>query len=241
MREPPGKSQDETAAGKAEEAAAESLPSAALLGFSGGMLDAFLYLTHDKVFAGAMTGNGVLLGIAFLSGNGGQILHHAYPLLAFVVGVWMAELLQERVKHHAVTIALGCEMAGVLVASFLPPRFPGDLFVFLLAMLAAFQVSSVRKTDQQSYNSTFITGNLRNAVVGVYELMEPAKRAAGLRQTRALGLVICSFLFGAMVSAVLTPRMGDHTLWVVFAALLGVFVPALRRTIRRNGTAPAAG
>ena len=213
---------------RTEQDAAGSLPAAALLAFSGGLLDAFLYLTHDKVFAGAMTGNAVLWGISMLSGHRGQVLHHGNPLLAFVCGVFAAEMLHERVKQHAIPLALGCEMAGVLAASLLPPGFPGDLFVFLLVFLAAFQVSSVRKAGQQSYNSTFITGNMRNAVVGLYELLDPAKRAAGWRQTRALGVVVVSFLVGAVASAVLAGRLANHTLWLSFAALLGVLVLALR-------------
>ena len=215
----------------AEKTAAGSLFSAALLAFAGGTLDVFLYLTHDKVFAGAMTGNAVLCGIALLSRKSGLALHHLNPLLAFVFGVWVAEMVQERVKPHAVTLALGCELAGLLVASFLPRNFPGDVFVFLIAFLAAFQVSSFRKTDQQSYNSTFITGNTRNAVIGLYGLLDPEKRDKGLRQARALGVVIFSFLVGAVVSAALAVRMGNHTLWLAGAAVLVVFVFALRRWV----------
>ena len=213
---------------RAEQEAAGSLLSAGLLALTGGMLDAFLYLTHDKVFAGAMTGNAVLCGIALLSHKSGEVWHHLTPLLAFVCGVWLAELLRERVRDHAVRLALGCEMAGVLLASFLPQAFPGDLFVFLLAFLSAFQVSSFRKTDQQSYNSTFITGNLRNAVVGLCEVLDPKKCAAGLQQSRILGMVVLSFLVGAVLSALLTPHLANHTLLLPFAALLCVLLLVLR-------------
>ena len=220
-----------SAESKAEASAAGTLFSAALLALAGGTLDAFLYLTHDKVFAGAMTGNAVLWGIALIGGNGSEALHHFYPLLAFVCGVWTAEFLHARVKEHAVTVALGCEMAGVLAAGFLPPGFPSDAFVFLLAFLSAFQVSSFRKTDEQSYNSTFITGNMRTAAVGLYGLLKPEKRSEGLRQARALGLVIASFLAGAALSARLVSRLGSRTLLVPFAALLVVFALAVRRAV----------
>ena len=53
-----------------------------LLAFAGGTLDAFLYLVHGKVFAGAMTGNAVLCGIAILGRNGPDILHDALPIAA---------------------------------------------------------------------------------------------------------------------------------------------------------------
>ena len=63
-------------AGEAEKRVADSLTSGMLLAFVGGSLDAFLYLNHGHVFAGAMTGNAVLCGIALLSGNKGNAVHH---------------------------------------------------------------------------------------------------------------------------------------------------------------------
>ena len=213
-----------------EQRAAGSQSSAMLLGFVGGSLDAFLYLNHGRVFAGAMTGNAVLCGIALLSHNGMNALHHALPIVAFVCGVWLAEALAKRLKHHATTVGLGCEMAGLLLASFLPAGFPDPLFVLWIAFLAAYQIASFRKVDRYSYNSTFITGDLRTTVVGLYEALDPAKRADGLRQARSIGLVVLSFIGGAVASGVSAPRLGNRTLWVPAAALMIVFINALRRS-----------
>jgi hypothetical protein len=41
----------------------DSLSAGALFAFTGGSLDAFLYLNHGHVFAGVMTGNAVLWGV----------------------------------------------------------------------------------------------------------------------------------------------------------------------------------
>ena len=210
---------------------AGSLPAAALLAFAGGALDAFLYLVHGKVFAGAMTGNAVLCGIAILGRNGPDMLHHALPLAAFLCGVWIAEVLQTRLKHHAVTAGLALETAGLLGASFLPPSFPDAVFVFLIALLAAFQIASFRTADSYSYNSTFITGDLRTMVVGLYRAASAATRADGLRQFRDLGAVIVCFLAGALVAAALARPHGNHTLWLPTVAVGTVFLVALRRSL----------
>jgi Na+/H+ antiporter NhaC len=50
-------------------AAEDSLPVAALLAASGGFLDAFTYIGQGHVFANAMTGNVVLLGVYAATGN----------------------------------------------------------------------------------------------------------------------------------------------------------------------------
>ncbi len=214
-----------------ERRATESLLAATLLAFAGGSLDAFLYLQHGRVFAGAMTGNAVLCGIALLGDDHSEALRHALPLLAFFCGVLLAEAVQDRMKYHAVTAGLACEIGGLILASFLPRSFPDLLFVPFIALLAAYQIASFRKADQYSYNSTFITGDLRTAVVGLYQALNPVTREKGLRQARELGLIIGSFLLGAVAGSMLAPRFGNRTLWAPVLALLLVFGIALRRSL----------
>ncbi len=207
---------------------ADTLLPAVLLASTGGCLDAFLYLSHGHVFAGAMTGNVVLLGLAALSHNPHDALQHTVPLVAFFLGVWAAELLQERLRPHAVTVGLLCEALGLVACTFAHPNFPDLVFVPLLSFLAAYQVSSFRKVDGFSYNSTFITGNLRTLVVGLFEARHPDHRAHGLRQARELGLVIFGFLLGAIAGALLAPRCGNRTLYLPAAVLLAVLALSLR-------------
>jgi uncharacterized membrane protein YoaK (UPF0700 family) len=159
--------------------AAGSLSSAILLALTGGSLDAFIYLNHGHVFAAAMTGNGVLLGVAILHHDWTQALHHLLPIFGFSLGVFLASLLDHRFKHHAVTLGLLCEISVLLSASFLPGQFPDGLFVPLIAIVAAYQVTSFRRADTYAYNSTFMTGNLRSAVDGLYAAFDPHQRADG--------------------------------------------------------------
>ncbi len=236
---PPGHAATDPAAGATpERQVAESLSAAMLLAFAGGTLDAFLYLEHGRVFAGAMTGNAVLCGIAILGRNGPDILHHALPLAAFLCGVLISEVLQARIKHHAVTLGLALETAGLLAASFLPLSFPDPVFIFLIALLAAFQIASFRTADAYTYNSTFITGDLRTFIVGLYKAFQPATRSEGLRQFRDLGGVIASFLVGALAAAALAHRHANHTLWLPALAVGLVFVMALNRSLEHSRQTP---
>src|SRR5580658_9977499 len=66
----------------------------ALLAAAGGFLDGFTYVGHGHVFANAMTGNVVLLGISCFSGSWRTALQLLPPILAFVVGVSVSEALQ---------------------------------------------------------------------------------------------------------------------------------------------------
>jgi uncharacterized membrane protein YoaK (UPF0700 family) len=211
-----------------ERRAADSLPSAALLAFTGGSLDAFLYLEHGKVFAGAMTGNGVLTGIAVLGHNWAEFTRHALPIVAFIVGFWIAKFLDTRVRH-GILIGLAAEILGLTAASFLPIGFPDNLFIPFICLLAAYQITTFRSVDEYSYNSTFMTGNLRTMLDGLYAAFDPAKRSQALRQARDLALVVSSFILGAVAGGVLAPRAHNHTLWLPITALFLVLCLALYR------------
>jgi uncharacterized membrane protein YoaK (UPF0700 family) len=203
--------------------AAGSLSSAVLLALTGGSLDAFIYLNHGQVFAAAMTGNGVLLGVAIMHHNYLQALHHIAPLFGFSLGVFLATLLDHRLKHHAATVGLFCEISVLLTASFLPGHFPDLLFVPIIAIVAAFQITSFRRADTYAYNSTFMTGNIRSAVDGLYDAIDSTRRRDGLRKFRDLSAIILGFLIGAITGAILAPRFFNHTLWFISLPLIIVF------------------
>jgi uncharacterized membrane protein YoaK (UPF0700 family) len=198
----------------------ETLPPAVLLAFAGGSLDAFLYFAHNHVFAGAMTGNAVLAGIAMLSRDSQETWHHLLPIAAFLMGVWLAEVLQTRLQRHAVTVGLVLEAVGLTAAAFLPGNFPELIFAPAVALLAAFQVTSFRTVDSFSYNSTFITGNLREMVMGIHAALDAGKRKEGLRKARDLGLIALSFVAGAVSGAMLAARLHNRTLLLPVAVLL---------------------
>lgn len=209
--------------------AAGSLPSAILLALTGGSLDAFIYLNHGHVFAAAMTGNGVLLGVAILHHNYAQAARHLMPILGFVLGVFLALSLDAKLKHHAVLTGLLCEITVLLTASFLPGRFPDILFVPIIAIVAAYQVTSFRRADTYAYNSTFITANLRSAVDGLYDALHPQHRREGLRKFFDLSVITLAFLAGAAVGAILSPRLLNHTLWVISVPLIAVMFTVIAR------------
>ena len=218
-----------TTSSPTEYRAVGSLPSAILLALTGGSLDAFIYLNHGHVFAAAMTGNGVLLGVAILHHDYLQAAHHLTAILGFLLGVFLANVLDSKLKHHAVTTGLLCEISVLLTASFLPGSFPDDLFVPIIAIVAAYQVTSFRRADTYAYNSTFITGNLRSAVDGLYDALNPHHRKAGLRKFRDLSAIILAFLTGAAIGAILSPHLYNHTLWLISLPLFAVLTLVLIR------------
>ena len=107
----------------------ESFRATAMLAVAGGFLDAYTYLCRGQVFANAQTGNMVLLAVRLAEGSWAQAFHYLMPILAFALGVLVAEVVRRNSRHagrfHWRHTVLLVEMA-VLVAAALVRRWaPG--------------------------------------------------------------------------------------------------------------------
>ncbi len=217
-----------------ESRAAQSFPAALLLSFTGGFLDAFLYVAHGHVFAGALTGNVILAGIALLSHNTRDITLHVLPILGFIAGICLAFFTGIRLRHHVVLVALVAESVGLFVASFQPATFPDSLFILLLSGLAGYQVGSFRKVDSFLYNATFITGSIVRAVESFHALEFGIQREESIRGLRDLGSIVVLFAVGVVAAVLLAVRIGNHALLVPMAAVLGVLAMAIFGDLRHQ-------
>lgn len=73
----------------------EAFRNCIFLALSGGFQDAYTYFTRDGVFANAQTGNVVLMSTNFMTGKWGEGLKYLFPILAFALGVLVADLIQK--------------------------------------------------------------------------------------------------------------------------------------------------
>lgn len=213
-----------------------SLETAALLTLSGSFLDAFTYVGHGHVFANAMTGNVVLLGVFGAAGQWPQAWRHLPPIVAFLCGVFAAHLIARPsprpLLRHPGLACLLLEILFLCGAAWLPKDFPDIGLVLGLSFVAAMQNSSFPTVATWSYNSVMTTGNLRRFADGLYLALQPGQRREGLQQAKAFGTVCAHFLLGAIAGAACTPRMGNIAL-LLPAALLAVVLLRIRRGLRR--------
>jgi uncharacterized membrane protein YoaK (UPF0700 family) len=205
----------------------DSLSAAALFAFTGGSLDAFLYLNHGHVFAGVMTGNAVLWGVSVSNHSVGGPTHYALPLLAYVCGILLIAIFQRYVTERPARYALCVVIAGLFVMSLMPPSFPEGTYVFVVTLLTGFMVGISRRVHAYSYNATVLTGSLRDATTSLYQALNPAARSAKLEESRALWLVMLSLVAGAIGGGLLGKHVGNHALWLPIFMLLLVLVMVL--------------
>jgi uncharacterized membrane protein YoaK (UPF0700 family) len=201
----------------------DTLISATLLAATGGLLDAVVYTLHGHVFANAMTGNVILLGVTAFSRDWMQALRHLAPICAFLIGVVASRYLRILPQFYASLAVLSLEMLVLLTAGFLHPSFPEMAFTAIIAFVSAFQVSTFRVVGRFTYNSTFITGNLRQAAESlVNQFIDPDldQRHREAAKSRKLFTICLCFLAGALLGAWGGPHFGDRTLWFAEPFLL---------------------
>jgi uncharacterized membrane protein YoaK (UPF0700 family) len=221
----------------------DTILGACLLASTGGMLDVIVYLNHGHVFACAMTGNVVFMGIAALQHDWLQVARHVSLLAAFSVGVFASMFLRSR---HAILTSLTLEILALTLAGALPNDFSPVFFAAFIALFASLQSATFRHVNHSSYNSTFITGNLRTAIEGACLQIFPGSKdpndtvtpeEKGRAQVHELGFVCLAFFFGALFGAWCAPRFANHSFWFVLPALTA----ALILTIRNQRKVPQPG
>lgn len=204
----------------------DSLMLAVVLTLAGGLQDAYSYNCRGHVFANAQTGNVVLLGQNLAMGEWKSAVRYLMPLLAFVGGVYVAELIHYRCKQsqrlHWRQIVLMTELLFLILAGLMPEQW--DMFAnMLLSFSCAMQVNAFRKFRGMPSATTMCIGNMRSAteLLCRYHITGNAKeRQASIYYYSIIGI----FALGAAVGSILCRVMGRHTIWVAAGLMLVGFV-----------------
>ena len=204
----------------------EAFITSVFLALSGGFQDAYTYFTRDGVFSNAQTGNVVLMSQHFMMGEWSEGLRYLFPLLAFAVGVFVAERIQGSFKYarklHWRQSVLLCEMAILVFVGFLPENLNMAATV-LVSFSCAMQVQTFRKVGGYSYASTMCIGNLRSGTAA-FSLYLREKRPEQIRQALYYFGIILFFAVGAGIGGNLSVRYGFHVIWISGGLLLISFL-----------------
>ena len=212
----------------------EAFITSVFLALSGGFQDVYTYFTRDGVFSNAQTGNVVLMSQHFMMGEWSEGLRYLFPLLAFAVGVFVAERIQGSFKYarklHWRQSVLLCEMAILVFVGFLPENLNMAATV-LVSFSCAMQVQTFRKVGGYSYASTMCIGNLRSGTAA-FSLYLREKRPEQIRQALYYFGIILFFAVGAGIGGNLSVRYGFHVIWISGGLLLISFLLMFLEKIR---------
>lgn len=200
----------------------ESVFVAVFLSLSGGFQDAYTFYCRDEVFANAQTGNMVLMGKNFATGNFEMGLQYLLPVLAFAAGVYIAERIRRQCKHyekiHWRQLIVVMEILILFGVGWMPQGLNLGANM-LVSFVCAMQVQSFRKVKGNAYASTMCIGNLRTAtdMLSSYHVTKDKRlRNKSLLYYGFIGV----FIVGAAIGGVLTELLKERAIWISCGLLL---------------------
>jgi uncharacterized membrane protein YoaK (UPF0700 family) len=194
---------------------------ACLLAIVAGFADAVGFLAFNA-FAGAMTGNTVLLGIALATDKLAQAAQSAVIIAAFLVGVAASAVLRRSVSLAAILVI---EMAAIVVAALVSPPVAAAVLAFAMGL----QNAAMTRFAGTSLNTVFLTGNLQ-------KLVETLLRRNERPTSEGVAVALLSRLWLAyLVGVVLGALAWKATAYPLLFAVLPLPVVLLRRAAWRIG------
>ena len=198
----------------------ETVPVALLLAFAGGYLDAYTWIIHG-VMANAQTANLVLLWVYGSIGEWTTALHFVPPIVAFAVGIVVASWLRRAARGRANAIGTLLEILLLLIIAILHNRLPDLAGTLGISFVAAVQSAAFTRVEGVPYSSVMITGNMRQAIEGVFAL---ASGDGALRPPGIFAMLCITFGLGAAVGAFATKQIPNLALGIPVIALLLVLL-----------------
>ena len=194
---------------------------ASVLSIVAGYADTLGYLSFGA-FAGLMTGNTVLLGIALASGKLTQAQHNFLIIVAFLSGVGASVLLRRAGVRLYWLLTL--EAAALVAAAFLPATAGAPV----LALGMGLQNAAATRFAGATLNTVFLTGDLQKltqALVARFARARSPESSAGIH---VLALVYICYLAGALLGATAYALVPRPLLWGVLLLPLALLRPGVR-------------
>ena len=208
---------------KREISSDNTVGQACLLAIVAGYADAVGFLAFNA-FAGAMTGNTVLLGIALAGNQLAAAAESAGIIAAFAVGVAASAVLRRYVPLAAL---LGIEAAAIVAAALVMPLVAAPVLAFAMGL----QNAAMTHFAGTSLNTVFLTGNLQKLVETL--LSRDARRARSASEGTTVALLSRMWV-AYLVGVVLGAAAQKWTAYPLLFAVLPLLAVLLRRTAWRR-------
>lgn len=222
----------------------ETVPFMAGMTALGGFCNAYTCMTRGGVFANAHTANMAKVGVSVATGDWTGVFNAIVPILGCLLGAILCECVKGtggkagpwlRGDWHRK--AMLAELLAFFAVGFIPDTVPHFYVNAFMSLVTGFQLNIFRTWTGGGHNTTICTGNLRTMGQLIYAAAA-GRDAAAVRKMGAYAALLCSFILGAAISALLCLWLGVRASWAgcVFLAvwLLWMYLD------QRRDTAPAA-
>ena len=211
----------------------ETFRLSALLALSGGFQDAYTYNVRDHVFP--MRRQEICAyEPVFYDGKVGGSLHYLFPVIAFAMGVFVAERIQQKYKYRSRNpLAADYCCPGncdSFLVGFIPVQF--NMAAYYAGIFScAMQVQTFRKVHGYGYASTMCIGNLRAGTESLAVYLRDKKPGALKKAVHYYGIILI-FAVGAGMGGVMSLHIGLRAnLDISGSSDSSLFVDELRKNI----------
>ncbi len=216
----------------------ESLLVACLLTFAAGLLDIYTYMLRGRVFANAITGNVVLLGMNLSDGEWLNCGKYLFAIFAYGAGILTANLIQERAHPpwglSWKQVVLFWEIVVLLPVAFIPSGDWNLLVNGMISFICAMQVRTFRHVHGLPFVSTTCTGNLRKGTNALFSGLYHHDLDE-IKKAHHYYLVILCFVFGAVIGGFLFGDVSAYTVFIIPAVFCVVLrIISVEKRLRRK-------
>ena len=194
----------------------ETFVLSAILAMSGGFQDAYTYNVRKEVFSNAQTGNIVLMSQHIMMGELMKGLSYLFPVVAFALGVLVAERIGHRYKGakriHWRQIIVAIEIVILFAVGFIPERYD-MLATMLVSFSCSMQVQAFRKVNGYGYASTMCLGNLRSGTESLSIYLREKQHGALKKAAHYYGIIFI-FAIGAGIGGICSLHIGIRAIWI---------------------------
>lgn len=185
-----------------------------LLAFIAGLVNAVGYLGFRHESISNMTGNTSLLGVALGNAEGGETVHWAFAITAFVLGTVLSALI---VQQSTLKLGRRYGLALMLEALLLFAAVPfldasNSIGLYLASTAMGLQNGMVSAFSGALIRTTHVTGILTD--LGIYLGHMLRRLPIDKLRLRVCLLVATTFTLGSATGALIFERMQEHALLI---------------------------
>jgi len=197
-----------------------------------GMVDADTFLNHGSVFVSVQTGNLVVFVVKFVEHGWSAAWVNVPVWIGYFLGCFIAQGLSEHIDKSNQRLQMrNLMMIDVLVYFVLSATrslFPTIWLIFLLGIVAGYELTIFRQVGGIPINNSIMTGNTKNLATSSYQVWVDHDTVAKAKQCR-VALVFVTFIAGCALGAGLSKVTSISVLWaasvIKLLLLVWLFVP----------------
>ncbi len=203
----------------------------AMLIFVAGLYGGYTLSVRGGVFCNGQTGNIALLGVALGGGNWKKAIYYMIPISAYLLGIMVSESIPRHVRWFRLrwdTLLTLIEIILVIIMGFIPASAPHQICQVTINFVCAMQYNTFRQAEGMSMATTFCVNHLRMVGTALSRVLLRRRRSTETEQIKNHGVMLLSFVLGAVVAGVLCHFFRVRAIWFALFPLTILAVDLLR-------------